>query len=49
MYFKWTAIGLLVWFSFIGDFACFGRDDEVEKSSNKIMELFYCDDVGNMD
>ena len=34
MYFKWTAMGLLVCLAWIDDCACFGRDDKVEKSRN---------------
>ena len=42
-------MGLFLWFSRIDDCECFGRDDEVKKWKKKIMKLFDCDDVGNMD
>ena len=48
MYYKWDAEGLLVWLSWIDDFYSVGRKEEVEESHNEMMQLFDCDDVGNM-
>jgi len=48
MYFQWTAIGLMVWLSWIDDCVCFGNETDVEKSRNQMKELFDCDDVGDM-
>ena len=45
---KCTGIVRLIYLSWIGDCECFGKDDEVEKSSNEMMDLFDCDDVVNM-
>ena len=42
-------MGLLVWLSYIYDYACFGRDDEVDNMRNNMMNLFDCDDMGNTD
>ena len=49
MYYKWTALGLLVWLSWIDDCASFGAEEAVEESRNEMMEMFDCDDVGTMD
>lgn len=49
MYYKWSAVGLLVWLSWIDDCACFGKESAVEDSRNEMMKLFDCDDVGDMD
>ena len=45
---KCTGMVRLIWMSWIDYCACFGRDDEVEKLSNEMMDLFYYDDVVNM-
>ena len=48
MYLKWKEIGMLVYLALNDDCACFGRDYEVCKLRNKMMKLFDCDDVGNI-
>ena len=37
-----------MWLSWIDDFCSVGRKEEVEESHNEMMQLFDCDDVGNM-
>ena len=49
MYYQWTVGGsLMVWLSWIDDCVCFGEQAEVEKSRDKMKQLFDCDDVGDM-
>ena len=38
-----------MWPSWIDDCASFGKKEAVEESRNEMMQLFDCDDVGNMD
>ena len=49
MYFRCTLMVLSVWFSWINECLRFRRDDEVEESRKKIMNLFDCGDYVNMD
>lgn len=49
LYFKWTAAGYLIaWLSWIDDWLCFGREEDVEESRAELNELFECDDIGDM-
>ena len=49
MYSKWDSAGLLVWLSWIYDFASFGNKEAAEESRNEMIQLFDCDYVGNID
>ena len=48
IYFKWEEMGLLVWLSWIDGFEFFWRDNGADDSRNKMMKLFYCEDVWNI-
>ena len=48
MYYKWGEGGLMVWLLCIDDCAIFVKKEAVEESRNEMMQLFGCDDVGNM-
>ena len=48
LYFKWVAIGLVVWVSWIDDCMCWGPKSVVPKENKEFMARFDCDDVGEV-
>jgi len=48
LYFKWTAMGLVLWLSWVDDCLCVGPKDEVMKAKQQMMDRFDCDDVGEL-
>jgi hypothetical protein len=46
LYFKWTALGLILWLSWVDDCLVAGKEEGVLKAKASMMELFDCDDVG---
>jgi hypothetical protein len=48
LYFRWTALGLVLWLSWIDDSLVGGKDEGVKKAKAHMMELFDCDDVGEL-
>jgi hypothetical protein len=49
LYFKWTQHSLLVWVSSIDDCLVIGKAEGMKHTKNQLMEIFDCDEVGNMD
>jgi hypothetical protein len=48
LYFRWTALGLILWLSWVVDCLVGGKDEGVKKAKAHMMELFDCDDVGEL-
>jgi hypothetical protein len=48
LYFRWTALGLILWLSWVIDCLVGGKDKGVKKAKVHMMELFDCDDVGEL-
>jgi hypothetical protein len=48
LYFRWTALGLILWLSWVDDCLVGGKDEGVKKAKGQMMELFDCDYVGEL-
>jgi hypothetical protein len=48
LYFRWTAFGLILWLSWVDDCLVGGKDEGVKKAKAHMMDLFDCDDVGEL-
>ena len=48
MYFKWTAVGLIIWLSWIDDCMMWGNEPELLEEKKDFMSRFDCDDVGEL-
>jgi hypothetical protein len=48
LYFRWTALGLILWLSWVDDCLVGGKDEGVKKAKGQMMKLFDCDDVGEL-
>jgi hypothetical protein len=49
IYFKWTHHDVLVWVSWIYYFLVIRNAEGMNHTNNQLMEIFDCDEVGNMD
>ena len=48
LYYLWSAVGLVVWLSWIDDCLCMGPTEAVEEAKNQLMEQFDCSDEGEL-
>jgi hypothetical protein len=48
LYFKWTVCGLVLWLSWVDDCIVAGKKKEVLQAKDSMMELFDCDNVGEL-
>jgi hypothetical protein len=48
LFFKWTTYGLVVWISWVDDFLICGPKEGVMESKAQMMDVFECDDIGEM-
>jgi hypothetical protein len=46
--FRWTALGLILWLSWVDDCLIGGKDEGVKIAKGQMMDLFDCDDVGEL-
>jgi hypothetical protein len=49
LYFSWTALGLVLWLSWINDCLVVGQQEAVKKAKKKMTDQFDCNIIGNMD
>jgi hypothetical protein len=48
LYFRWTVDGLVIWISWVDDCLTVGKDEGVYNAKASMMNLFDCDDVGEL-
>ena len=48
LYFKWTAVGLVIWMSWVDDCIVCGNKQNVLPEKEKFMKQFECDEVGEL-
>jgi hypothetical protein len=49
LYFAWTALGLVLWLSWIDDCLVVRQQEAVRKAKQKMTDQFDCGIIGNMD